>query len=55
MKMNRQNQMIEIIVDGNETGRKILINGVPELEKVPKEVLDCFAEKLLEVILDKNW
>ncbi len=53
--MKGQNQMIEIIVDGNETGRKIFINGVPDLEKVPKDVLDCFAEKVLEVILEKNW
>lgn len=51
--MERQNRMTEIIVDGNETGRMIFINGIPDLSQVPQDIMDCFAEKLLEIIMEK--
>ncbi len=45
---------MEIVVDGNETGRTIFINGTPDLSQVPQDIMDCFAEKLLEIILEKK-
>lgn len=50
--MKRQEQMIEIVVEGNETGRMIFINGAPDLAQVSQDVMDCFAEKLLEIIME---
>lgn len=52
--MERQNKMTEIVVEGNETGRTIFINGIPDLLQVPQDVMDCFAEKLLEIIMEKK-
>ena len=45
--------MAEIQVDVSETGRSIFINGVPDLQQVPQDIMDCFAEKLLEMILER--
>ncbi len=42
--MSEQNQMTEIAIKGNETGRKILINGIPDLEKIPQDVLDVLRK-----------
>ena len=42
--------MKEIILENNYIGKQILVNGIPDLSKIPEETLSCFVKALVERI-----
>ena len=41
-------EMKEIPFEENQTGKRIFINGVPDLAQISEETLNCFAAVLFE-------
>ena len=37
----------------NDAGLKVYINGVPKLENIPKDILDCFIDCMSQQICDE--
>ena len=45
-------EMKEIPFEENQTGKRIFINGVPDLALISEETLNCFASVLLETVIE---
>lgn len=45
-------EMKEIPFEENQTGKRIFINGVPDLAQISEETLNCFASVLLETVIE---
>ncbi len=43
-------EMKEIPFEENQTGKRIFINGIPDLAQISEETLNCLATVLLEEI-----
>lgn len=44
----------EIPFEENQTGKRIFINGVPDLAEISEETLNCFAAVLVEGLKNKH-
>ena len=47
-------EMKEIPFEENQTGKRIFINGVPDLAQISEETLNCFAAVLFEEIMKRK-